>query len=162
MSNGQGSKAMNLGKENEFTEFKATTAELKEGVKSLSSMLNKRHKGFLYFGVKNNGDVVGQQIGTRTLRGYPRSSPTGSSQSSFLPSRRNLMSGAVLMSRSRRAGLISSIPPMANTGYAHPMRTNRSRERPFGRCPRPQATISSARENCAPKSSPSTGSSRYS
>lgn len=31
-------------------------------------MLNKNGYGVLYFGVKDNGDVVGQQIGDRTLR----------------------------------------------------------------------------------------------
>ena len=31
-------------------------------------MLNKNGYGILYFGVKDNGDVVGQQIGDRTLR----------------------------------------------------------------------------------------------
>lgn len=31
-------------------------------------MLNKNGYGILYFGVKDNGDVVGQQIGDKTLR----------------------------------------------------------------------------------------------
>ena len=59
---------MNIGKENETTEFKKTTGELKEGIQSLASMLNKSGKGVLYFGVKNNGDVVGQHLGETTLR----------------------------------------------------------------------------------------------
>ena len=41
---------------------------MKEGIISLSSMLNKNGYGTLYFGVKDNGDVIGQQIGDRTLR----------------------------------------------------------------------------------------------
>ena len=57
---------MNLGRELEELEFKKTISELKEGVISLSSMLNKRGHGILYFGVKNNGDIYGQQIGTMT------------------------------------------------------------------------------------------------
>lgn len=59
---------MNIGTETETLEFKKTTGELKEGMVSLSSMLNKNGYGTLYFGVKDNGDVIGQQIGDRTLR----------------------------------------------------------------------------------------------
>ena len=57
---------MNFGKENETIEFKKTISELKEGVISLSSMLNKNGEGLVYFGVKNNGEAFGQQIGDRT------------------------------------------------------------------------------------------------
>lgn len=59
---------MNIGIETESIEFKKSTSELKEGIISLSSMLNKNGYGTLYFGVKDNGDIVGQQIGDRTLR----------------------------------------------------------------------------------------------
>ena len=59
---------MNIGVETEKIEFKKTTSELREGITSLASMLNKNGYGVLYFGVKDNGDVVGQQIGDRTLR----------------------------------------------------------------------------------------------
>lgn len=59
---------MNLGFENEQIEYKKSTGELKEGMISLCSMLNKNGYGELYFGVKNNGDVVGQQIGDSSLR----------------------------------------------------------------------------------------------
>jgi predicted HTH transcriptional regulator len=59
---------MNIGVETEKIEFKKTTGELREGIISLASMLNKNGYGVLYFGVKDNGDVVGQQIGDRTLR----------------------------------------------------------------------------------------------
>ena len=59
---------MNIGYETETVEFKKSTGELKEGVISLSSMMNKHANGTVYFGVKNNGDVVGQEIGDRTLR----------------------------------------------------------------------------------------------
>lgn len=53
-------------KENEELEFKKSVSELKEGVISLSSMLNKRGHGVLMFGIKNDGSVVGQQIGDMT------------------------------------------------------------------------------------------------
>lgn len=59
---------MNIGVETEQIEFKKTTEELKEGIISLTSMLNKSGTGTLYFGVRNGGEVIGQQIGDNTLR----------------------------------------------------------------------------------------------
>lgn len=59
---------MNIGAETEVREYKKTTGELKEGIISLASMLNKHGYGTLYFGIKDNGDIIGQQIGDRTLR----------------------------------------------------------------------------------------------
>ena len=59
---------MNIGMETEFVEFKKSTGELKEGIISLASMLNKSGRGVLYFGVRNDGEIVGQQIGDRTMR----------------------------------------------------------------------------------------------
>ena len=59
---------MNIGAETETIEFKKSTGELKEGIISLTSMLNKNGYGLLYYGIKDSGDVVGQQIGDRTLR----------------------------------------------------------------------------------------------
>lgn len=59
---------MNLGLENETLEFKKSTGELKEAIISLSAMLNKHGYGLLYFGVKNNGEPVRQEIGKDTLR----------------------------------------------------------------------------------------------
>lgn len=58
---------MNIGKENEKTEFKKSTSESKQAIVSMSSILNKHGSGVLFFGVDNNGDVVGQQIGIDTL-----------------------------------------------------------------------------------------------
>ena len=52
---------MNLGIESEKIEFKKSTSEIIEGVISLSAMLNKHGEGTVYFGVKNNGDVIGQK-----------------------------------------------------------------------------------------------------
>ncbi len=62
----------NIGEENEQTEFKKSTGELKEGVISIASILNKHGSGELYFGVKNNGDVIGQDISDATLRDISR------------------------------------------------------------------------------------------
>ena len=42
---------MNIGRENETIEFKRSVSETKEGIASISSMLNKHGKGILYFGV---------------------------------------------------------------------------------------------------------------
>jgi ATP-dependent DNA helicase RecG len=55
-------------KESETVEFKKYTAELKEAVISISAILNKHGKGELYFGIKDDGTVVGQMIGKETLR----------------------------------------------------------------------------------------------
>lgn len=59
---------MNIGKENESLEFKKSISELKEGIISIASMLNKSGSGVLYFGVKNDGTIIGQEIGTMTLK----------------------------------------------------------------------------------------------
>ncbi len=49
----------NIGEETEQIEFKKSTGELKEGVISVASILNKHGSGELYFGVKNNSDGSG-------------------------------------------------------------------------------------------------------
>ncbi len=59
---------LNLGTETEQVEHKKSTSELKEGARSIASMLNKHRHGVLYFGVMKNGDVVGQQVAESTLR----------------------------------------------------------------------------------------------
>ena len=58
---------MNLGKENEQLEFKKTTGEIKAAMDDICAILNKHGSGTLYFGVKPNGDVCGQEIGELTL-----------------------------------------------------------------------------------------------
>jgi len=58
----------NIGRETEQIEYKRSTGELKEGVISIASILNKHGSGELYFGVKNNGDVIGQVVSDKTLR----------------------------------------------------------------------------------------------
>jgi ATP-dependent DNA helicase RecG len=59
-------------KESETLELKKSTSELKEAVISISAILNKHGKGKLYFGVKNNGTVSGQQVSDATLREVSR------------------------------------------------------------------------------------------
>ena len=58
---------MNIGKETEYVEFKESTSELKAGLESIAAMLNKHCKATIFFGVKDNGDVIGQLIGKDTV-----------------------------------------------------------------------------------------------
>ena len=54
--------------ENEVIEFKKTTGELKEGIISIVSILNKHQDGKLYFGIKDNGEIIGQDVSSKTIR----------------------------------------------------------------------------------------------
>jgi len=54
--------------ETETVELKKSTSELKEAVISLVAMLNKHQRGEVWFGVKNDGTVVGQQVSDKTVR----------------------------------------------------------------------------------------------
>ena len=49
---------MNIGRESELIEFKKSTSETKEGIVSIASILNKHGQGKIFFGVKDNGDVI--------------------------------------------------------------------------------------------------------
>ena len=53
---------MNIGKETEKIEFKESIAELEVGLRSISSMLNRGKEATVYFGVKDNGDIIGIDI----------------------------------------------------------------------------------------------------
>lgn len=55
-------------KESETIEFKKSTAELKEAVISIVAMLNKHSQGEVYFGISDDGKVVGQDIGRMTIK----------------------------------------------------------------------------------------------
>src|SRR3989338_7583809 len=55
-------------KESETLELKKSTSELKEAIISIVAILNKHQKGELYFGIKNNGGVVGQTVTENTIR----------------------------------------------------------------------------------------------
>ena len=54
--------------ESEILELKKSTSELKEGVISIVSILNKHKKGTLYFGIKDNGEILGQEVTNQTIR----------------------------------------------------------------------------------------------
>ncbi|MBI2548715.1 putative DNA binding domain-containing protein [Candidatus Woesearchaeota archaeon] len=55
-------------KESEHLELKKSTSEIKEAMISIVSILNKHQKGELYFGIKNNGEIVGQTVTENTIR----------------------------------------------------------------------------------------------
>ena len=48
---------INLGKENEQIEYKKSTGELDDAMKSISAILNKHGKGKILFGVKPQIDL---------------------------------------------------------------------------------------------------------
>ena len=55
-------------KESETIEFKKSTAEVKVAVVSIAAMLNKNGRGEVYFGIDDNGKILGQTIGRTTLK----------------------------------------------------------------------------------------------
>ena len=59
-------------RESEILEFKKSTAELKEAIVSIVAILNKHKKGEIVFGVRDNGNVVGQSVSDATLREISR------------------------------------------------------------------------------------------
>ena len=60
-------------KESENLELKKSTSELKEAIIAIVSILNKWQKGELYFGIKNNGEIVGQGVSEKTIRDISKS-----------------------------------------------------------------------------------------
>lgn len=61
-------KNMTEFQETETIELKKSTSELKEAVISIVAMLNKHQRGELWFGIKHDGTVAGQQISDKTIR----------------------------------------------------------------------------------------------
>ena len=58
---------MNLGKENEYQEFKKSLSQLDKGLKSLSAMLNRNSEGTVFFGVDDQGEITGIDSSEKTL-----------------------------------------------------------------------------------------------
>ncbi|MBQ8706656.1 MAG: putative DNA binding domain-containing protein [Succinivibrionaceae bacterium] len=58
--------------ETETIEYKTSTGELKVACNSIVAMLNKHGIGTVYFGVKDNGEVIGQKITNDTVRDISR------------------------------------------------------------------------------------------
>lgn len=63
---------MKFGLESETLEFKKSTSEMKEACISICAILNKHGVGTLYFGIKPDGTVIGQEISEATLRDVSR------------------------------------------------------------------------------------------
>lgn len=63
---------MNIGVETEKIEFKKTTGELREGITSLASMLNKNGYGVLYLELRTMGMWSVSKWGTEHLERYLR------------------------------------------------------------------------------------------
>jgi len=55
-------------RESETVEFKRSTAELKQAAISLVAMLNKHGRGEVYFGIEDDGTVLGQPSGRMTFK----------------------------------------------------------------------------------------------
>ena len=53
--------------ENKLIEYKKSLAQLKEGIVSLSSMLNKNHKGELFFGITPDKKLFKFDISKKTI-----------------------------------------------------------------------------------------------
>jgi len=60
-------------KESETLELKKSTSQLKSAIISIVAILNKHQKGELYFGIKNDGTVIGQDVNEKTLRDVSKS-----------------------------------------------------------------------------------------
>lgn len=58
---------MKFGKESENVEFKKSTSQLSKSMDDIASILNKDGEGTLYFGVKPDGEVCGQEVTEKTL-----------------------------------------------------------------------------------------------
>ena len=58
---------MNLGDENETTEFKTSMSQLDKGIIGLTAMLNRHNHGTLYIGVDDDGNVIGMDVGAGTV-----------------------------------------------------------------------------------------------
>lgn len=58
--------------EDEYNEFKKSTAELNDGIISISAILNKHRHGKLWFGLKNDGTPSRFEINDNTIRDVSR------------------------------------------------------------------------------------------
>src|SRR3989304_6618849 len=59
--------------ESETMELKKSTSEIKETIISIVAILNKHQHGELFFGIKNNGTVAGQNVTEKTIRDVSKS-----------------------------------------------------------------------------------------
>jgi len=59
--------------ESETLELKKTTSEIKEAIISIAAILNKHQHGELFFGIKTNSTVTGQNVTEKTIRDVSKS-----------------------------------------------------------------------------------------
>jgi len=61
---------LDLELETEYQEFKTSLSELDDGLEAMTAMLNKHCMADVYYGVKDNGEIIGlnDQIGKETLK----------------------------------------------------------------------------------------------
>lgn len=58
---------MKFGRESENVEFKKSTGQQSKSMDDIASILNKNGEGVLYFGIKSDGEVCGQEVTEKTL-----------------------------------------------------------------------------------------------
>ncbi|MCR5422453.1 MAG: putative DNA binding domain-containing protein, partial [Bacilli bacterium] len=59
---------MEIKRETEFVEFKESLSQLSRALESLVAMINKHGNAIVYFGVKDNGEIVGVNVGNKTMK----------------------------------------------------------------------------------------------
>jgi ATP-dependent DNA helicase RecG len=59
-------------RESETLELKKSTSEVREAVVSIAAILNKHSQGKLLFGIRANGEVIGQDVSEQTIRDVSR------------------------------------------------------------------------------------------
>lgn len=115
---------MNLGKETETLEFKKTTGEMKEAMISISSILNKHGIGTLYFGVKPNGDICGQDVSESSLRDVSRS-VYESIRPQIYPAIEQVVLDGKHLIKVNSTVIIHRIPPLEGIIFGPPTRIER-------------------------------------
>ena len=63
---------MQINRETEHVEFKESLSQLSRGLESLAAMLNKHGSGTVLFGISDSGEVVGLDIGNKTMKDISR------------------------------------------------------------------------------------------
>lgn len=59
---------MKIKRESEFIEFKESLSQLSRALESVVAMINKCGNSIIYFGVKDDGTVIGASLGNKTMK----------------------------------------------------------------------------------------------
>jgi ATP-dependent DNA helicase RecG len=70
MQNHPNGVVLNFGIETETLEYKRSTSETEEALNDMVGILNKSGRGELYFGIRPDGEVIGQMVSEKTLRNF--------------------------------------------------------------------------------------------